>query len=465
MNFFSKYSVYYKENLRLALPVILSQIGQITLQLADTAMVGAYGGDDPTPLASVSFATNIFFIVFISTLGLTFGLTPLIGERYAQQRIRHIQELLQNGFLLYSIIGVVATLVLIFSKGLFPIMASIMMGDSQDASIGGVVDMAIPYYNTLMWSLFPIMIWATIKQFLEGIGNTRVAMVTIIIANSLNILLNWILIFGKLGFEPMGVLGAGYATLISRIVQCLMIVIYFFSAAKFRIYTDGVLRRSMLKFRRIAEILKVGIPIAFHMFMESSAFVVAGIMVLAFGAASVSAYQIGVNMMNVTFMIIIAIGSSTTILCSHIYGRQEFSQLRKTVNAAYQMGLLWNITISILVVIFRYEIPSLFTSNEETIQLTASMLIFISLFQISDCLQAISISVLRGLQDVKILMPIVFLSYVVINIPIGYIFAFKCGLQANGLIIGFIVGLSSCAIMTILRVRKNIRRLERSVGI
>lgn len=465
MNFLSKYSIYYKENLRLALPVILSQIGQITVQLADTAMVGYYGGDDPTPLASVSFATNIFFIVFITTLGLTFGLTPLIGERYAQQRTRHIQELLQNGFLLYSIIGVIATLVLILSKGVFPIMASMMMSDSQDSSIGSVVDMAIPYYNTLIWSLFPTMIWATIKQFLEGIGNTRVAMATIIIANSLNILLNWILIFGKFGFEPMGALGAGYATLISRIVQCLMMVIYFFSVSKFRIYTEGVLRRSMLKFRRIAEILKVGIPIAFHMFMESSAFVVAGIMVLAFGAASVSAYQIGVNMMNVTFMIIVAIGSSTTILCSHIYGRQEFSQLRNTVNASFQMGLLWNIAIATLFVIFRYEIPTLFTSNEETIQLTASMLIFIALFQISDCLQAISISVLRGLQDVKVLMPIVFLSYVVINIPVGYLLAFECGLQANGLIIGFIVGLSSCAIMTILRVRKNIRRLERSIGI
>ena len=265
MRFFSTYRNFYKENLQLAFPVILSQIGQITVQMADTAMVGHYGGDDPTPLAAVSFATNLFYIIFITSLGLTFGLTPLVGERFAQKRDRHVRELLQNGLLLYSLIGVMATLVLIASRGVFPIMASLMMGDGGDGSIAGVVDMALPYYDTLIWSMFPVMIWATIKQFLEGVGNTRVAMVTIILANSLNILLNWIFIFGKCGFEPMGALGAGYATLISRILQCLMMVIYFFRAKRFRIYTEGLLKRSMIKFRRIAEILKVGIPISFHM--------------------------------------------------------------------------------------------------------------------------------------------------------------------------------------------------------
>lgn len=463
MRLFSTYRSFYKENLQLAFPVILSQIGQITVQMADTAMVGNYGGDDPTPLAAVSFATNLFYIIFITSLGLTFGLTPLVGERFAQKRDRHVRELLQNGLLLYSLIGVMATLVLIASRGVFPIMASLMMGDGGDGSISGVVDMALPYYDTLIWSMFPVMIWATIKQFLEGVGNTRVAMVTIIIANSLNILLNWIFIFGKCGFEPMGAVGAGYATLISRVVQCLMMVIYFFRAKRFRIYTEGLLKRSMIKFRRIAEILKVGIPISFHMFMEASAFVVAGIMVLAFGAASVSAYQIGVNMMNLTFMIVIAIGSSTTILCSHIYGNRDFSRLRRTVYAAYQMGLLWNISVATLFVAFRYQIPTLFTTNVQTIEITADMLIFISLFQVSDCLQAISISIMRGLQDVKVLMPIVFVSYVVINIPVAYLLAFECGFKTNGLIMGFIVGLSCCAVMTIRRVRKNIKRLEMSV--
>ena len=134
--------------------------------------------------------------------------------------------------------------------------------------------------------------------------------------------------------------------------------------------------------------------------------------------------------------------------------------LRRTVSAAYQMGLLWNVTIATLFIIFRYDIPSFFTSNPQTIEIAAEMLIFIALFQVSDCLQAISISVLRGLQDVKIIMPIVLLSYVVFNIPVGYFLAFNCELKAVGLIIGFIVGLSICAMLTILRVRRDIRVLE-----
>lgn len=463
MNFFSKYKPFYKENLHLAMPVILSQIGQITVQLADTAMVGHYGGDDPTPLAAVSFATNLFYLVFITAMGLSFGLTPLVGEHYAQGNHRHARELLQNGLIIFSIVGVIATLLLVALRGLFPIFGSLMLGN-EDGSIGGVVEMALPYYDTLIWSIIPVMIYGTVKQFLEGVGNTRIAMVTVIIANAINILLNYIFIFGKCGFEPMGAVGAGYATLLSRTLQCVMMVAYFFTSSKFRLYTAELFRRPIVRFRHLSEILKVGIPIAFHMLMESSAFVVAGIMVLAFGASSVSAYQIGVNMMNVTFMIVIAIGSATTILTSHIYGRGNFEHLRPTVNAAYQMGLVWNITVATLFIIFRYQIPALFTTNVPTIEITATMLIFIALFQVSDCLQAISISILRGLQDVKALIPIVFLSYVVINIPAGYIFAFTLDMQANGLIVGFIVGLSCCAAMTIRRVRKNIKRLEMNGG-
>lgn len=460
MIFIKKYKPFYKENLRLALPVILSQIGQITVQLADTAMVGNYGGDNPTPLAAVSFASSIFFIIFISSMGLTFGLTPLVGEHYAKQNHSYMKELLQNGFLLFFVVGVISTLLLLASRNLFPIMGKWMIGDGSDASIAEVIDAALPYYDTLIWGMLPVMLWGSVKQFLEGVGNTRIAMVTIITSNTLNILLNWIFIYGKMGFEPMGAVGAGYATLLSRICQCVMLLTYFFLTPRFRLYTQGFFSSFKCRLQTIYSILKVGFPIAFQMLMEASAFVVAGILVLAFGAASVSAYQIGVNMMNVTFMIVIAIGSATTILCSYIYGRKNFSRLRHTVNAAYQMGLMWNITVATLFVLLRYKIPTLFTANEEVIAITANMLIFIALFQLSDCLQAISISVLRGLQDVKVIIPIVTLSYIVFNIPVGYFLAFECQLESIGLIIGFIVGLSTCAILTLLRVRRNIRQME-----
>ncbi len=459
MRLLSTYKPYYKANLRLALPVILSQIGQITVQLADTAMVGHYGGDDPTPLAAVSFATNLFYVIFVGAMGLSFGLTPLVGEHYARNEKHYCAELLQNGAMLFTLLGFLSAALLILFRPLLTMLGGIMTG-AEGSDVSAVVNMALPYYDTLVWSMVPIMVACTVKQFLEGVGNTRIAMVTVIIANVVNILLNWVFIFGKCGFEPMGVVGAGYATLLSRVLQAVILVGYFLWTPRFKEYTAQLFARSQLRLSTMCKIIKVGTPISFQMLMEASAFVVAGILVLAFGAHAVSAYQIGTNMMNVTFMIVVAIGSATTILCSHIYGRRDYSTLRRTVNAAYMMGLAWNVTVALLFIIFRYDIPRLFTSNEPTIGLTATMLIFIALFQVSDCLQAISISILRGLQDVKVIMPIVVISYVVFNIPIGYFLSFDCGLGAVGLIIGFIVGLSICALLTILRVRRDIRRLE-----
>ena len=463
-SFLNTYRPFYRRNLKLALPVILSQVGQITVQLADTAMVGNYGGDDATPLAAVAYATSIFFIIFIASMGVTFGLTPLVGEHYAKGNKAYASQLLRNGFVLFAFVGVITTALLYAIRPLFRIMGSVMISSGSDASIGEVIDLALPYYDIIIWSIFPIMIWGTIKQFLEGIGNTQIAMVTIIVSNLINIFLNWVFIFGHLGFEAMGAIGAGVATLVARVVQCLIMVVYFLYTPKFREYTRELFTRTRLSFRAMGDTLKVGTPIAFQMLMEASAFALAGVLVLAFGAHSVSAYQIGTNMMNVTFMIVVAIGSATTILTSHIYGRGNFLKLRHTVYAAYQLGLLWNVSVATLFILFRNQIPMLFTSNEQTIQLTATMLIFIALFQVSDCLQAISISILRGLQDVKVIMPIVFISYIVFNIPVGYLLAFECGLESIGLIIGFIVGLSICAALTIRRVRRNINRLERSGG-
>ena len=447
--------------IRFIISAILMLLGLFVIL---TAMVGNYGGDDPTPLAAVAYATSLFFIVFVAAMGLTFGLTPLVGEHYAKGNKAYASELLRSGFVLFAIVGAITTALLFALRPLFRIMGSVMISSGSDASISEVIDLALPYYDTIIWSIFPIMIWGTIKQFLEGVGNTRIAMATIIISNAINIFLNWVLIFGHLGFEAMGALGAGVATLIARVAQCVIMVIYFLYTPKFREYTRTLFTRTRLNIKAMAETLKVGLPIAFQMLMEASAFALAGVLVLAFGAHSVSAYQIGTNMMNVTFMIVIAIGSSTTILTSHIYGRQNFGKLRHTVYAAYQLGLLWNVTIATLYILFRNQIPTLFTSHQETIELTARMLIFIALFQVSDCLQAISISILRGLQDVKVIMPIVFVSYVVFNIPVGYLLAFETELESIGLIIGFIIGLSICAVLTIQRVRRNINRLERSGG-
>lgn len=463
MSFISRYVPYYKANLSLALPVILSQAGQITVQLADTAMVGHYGGDDPIPLAAVSFGSSIFYLVFIAIMGISFGLTPLVGEYFAKDDKARCTSLLQNGFTLYGIVGIIATFILMAIRPLIPLLGGLMIDNGDSGSINEVITLSLPYYDTLVWATFPIMLFYAVKQFLEGLGNTRIAMVVIVTCNLLNILLNWVFIHGKWGVEEMGAVGAGWATFVSRVAMCVAICLYFFTARQFREYTRGFLTRSLLRIRIFVNLLRLGIPIAFQMFMESLAFVAANIVVLAFGATAVSAYQIGTNMMNLTFMIVVAIGSATTILCSHIYGRREFGELRRTTRAAYQMGLAWVLSVASLYVIFRTAIPTLFTTNTEVIEMASAMLVVIAMFQMSDCLQALSISILRGLQDVKIIIPIVFLAYVVITIPAGWLFAFEWGMGPVGLIVALTLGLSTVALGTALRANHTIKQLEKEV--
>ena len=268
---------------------------------------------------------------------------------------------------------------------------------------------------------------------------------------------------GKFGIEPMGAVGAGVATFVARCCMCAMIGGYVLLSPRFKSFIHDF-DRAAIRLRTMWEILKVGIPIAFHMFMEASAFVVTNILVLSFGAHAISAYQICTNMMQVTFMIVVAIGSANTILCSHIFGRGDFDRLRRTVYSAYHLGLVWCITAAVCFVAFRYTIPALFSSNLQVIELTGTLLIFISLFQIPDCLQTLSISALRGLQDVRVIMPIVFVSYVLINIPAGYLLAFPAGMGAEGLILGLIAGLTCCAVLTIRRLRRDMVSLEKRIA-
>ena len=198
------------------------------------------------------------------------------------------------------------------------------------------------------------------------------------------------------------------------------------------------------------------------MMLEASAFITTTILALSFGAVSSSAFQITFNIANIAWMIIVAVGSASTIVVSHIYGSGEFGRLRPTIRATFHIGLAWSILMAAMFILLRGSIPALFTDNEEVIALTGYLLIYISVYQISDGIQGLSISILRGLQDVRIIMPIVVVAYVVLNIPIGYMLAFRFGMGPVGLALGLVFGLTTAAVLTLLRVRQQMRRHDES---
>lgn len=447
MTLFSRYKAQYLANLRLAIPVAISQLGYIAVTFADNAMTGAYGGNDPVPLSAVAFGGIVCYILFYLGVGITLGITPLVGELFVQNKQRESAHYLQSAIVLYTALGLaIMTLQLALEPMLYH------LGQPRE-----VVDMARPYYRLMSYSTLPAMLFGAFKQFLEGIGNTKVAMVILIFTNIVNIALNYIFIFGHCGFEAMGAFGAGLATLLSRILCPMIIVACFVARPRLRGYLR-MFSRDNAWIANFKNLLRIGFPIAGQMTLEASAWVVTGIMMGWFGTEAISANQIGTTYGNCAFMMVLSLGSATTIRVAHCFGRHNIGQMRSAIFASVHLTLMWSVTVTSCFILLRHLMPLPFSDNAEVIALASQMIILYAAYQIPDSLQCVFVGVLRGMQDVKPIAYISFMAYVVLNIPVGYFVAFVLGCGSKGLITGYIVGLSTAAIFYGLRIRNNLRR-------
>ena len=422
---------------------MLSQLGVIAVQIFDNAMVGQLGA---LPLAAVSFGGTVFFILFILITGVAMALTPLVGEQFAQGNKKIATIYFQNSFLIFTAVGILATAV---QFAIIPLMYH--LGQPKE-----VVDMAIPYYEYLVWSVIPYMLFGCFKQFLEGIGNTTANMIIIISANLINIFFNWLLIYGNWGFPMMEAAGAGLATLISRICMPVFAFLAFIIYPKFRQYFKYFSLKNF-SWEPIKSLILIGFPISLQMFMEGSAFALTSIMMGWIGTIEIAANQIALTISNCAFMIVIGLASATTIRISHEYGRKNYKELQKTATASFHMVLMWNAFTALIFILLREQIAGFFTTDEEVIRVASILFIFVAAFQFSDGLQSVAVGILRGVKDVKSIMVIAFFSYIVINLPVGYIFAFVFDFGAGGLWIGFIFGLSIAAFLLISRFRRQCR--------
>lgn len=442
---FKQYKQQYAQNLRLALPVVLGQAGQIAVQLADNIMVGRLGA---TSLAGAAFANTIFFMVFIFGVGISLGITPLVGEHFARDQKSSCAGFFQNAMLLYTIMGL---LLYALSVAIIPLMYR--MGQPAE-----VVEIAVPYYRYIALSIIPFMIFASFRQFLEGIGNTKVAMTIVIVSNLLNIGLNYILIHGKLGAPAMGAAGAGLSTLISRSITPVMMALWFWMRKEFRYYWS-LFERKSFSCASMLKLLKIGIPISIQLVLEASSFCVATIMAGWIGTIALASTQVAIVISNIAYMVVLGVSAATTIRISHEYGRGDWVAMRLAAKASYHICLAWNTLAALLLIGLRGLLPAIFTDDAQVIATTANLLIFVAIFQLSDGLQGISMGILRGIQDVRITIRISFISYVLISITSSYLLAFTFGLGAEGIWCGFILGLASAAVMLIARWRKSYNRL------
>ena len=443
---FGDYKQYYIDNIKLAAPIIMSHVGQMSVQLADNIMVGRLGA---LPLAGVSFGGAVFFFLFIFGVGLSLGLTPLVGERFVRGQHRRSAAYLQNSLLLYGLIGV-AICALQFA--IIPFFG--YMGQDQQ-----VIEVALPYYKYMALSMIPFMIFAAFKQFLEGLGNTKVAMWIVITCNIVNIIFNYLFIYGKFGFPALGAEGAGLATFISRCLMPVMIVVYFFSKDTFKRYFK-LYNRANFDIKHITTILGVGVPISLQMFMEGGAFSLSTIMVGWIGADALAANQIAMSTVSFAFMMLIGVVSATTIQVSHQMGRRSKEGVRMVASASYHMSLVYSLLVAIIFISFRGLIPQAFTSDQAAVAVASKLLVIAAFFEISDMMQFTSLGILRGMKDVRYTVVAAFVAYILVNLPVAYLLAFPLGLGVNGVWLGSACGLSLAAFLLNRRYRMNMRKLD-----
>lgn len=444
----TNYLPFYKRNLKVAIPIILSQVGGAIVQLVDTFMVGKLGTIE---LAAVSFAGAVFVIGFVFVSGILQGATPLIGQAFVKKETQKITELFQNSL---GIAGFLSVFIVL-------IMYSISFFMDKMGQVPQIVELAIPYYRILVWSMIPFLFFTACRHFLEGLGNTKVTMIIVITSNVINIIFNYLLIFGKYGFPELGVYGAGLSTFISRVIMPVM----FFFFLRFNKQWWEICKnfsRKLFSMKRIKELLSIGIPIAGHIVLEVLAFAFSGIMIGWLGAAPLAGHQIAQNMSHIAFMVVLGISAATTIRISHQYGMKDFKALKMAANASIHLCLITNILTGSLLIIFRYQIASFFSFDPIVIDIGSQILIMAGIFQLSDGLQAVGAGTLRGLTDVKKPMLYAFISYICINLPVGYLLGFVFNLGAIGVWIGFIFGLSVAAVLFHRRYRWKINILEKA---
>lgn len=447
MTFFQRYKPYYKQNLLLAIPVVISQLGQMTVQLVDAVMVGRLSSEG---LAAISFANAIAWPVLLLGMGIAMGLTPLVGRASARGDFNRTTSLLKNSLLLNVLFGITISIALLITSFFLDNMG-------QDAEI---IPVARDYFYWMIASSIPIMLYSTGRQFLEGLGNTTYAMVIVIASNLINVALNFALIYGWWIFPEMGAVGAGAATCIARSTQILMFGALFIRKEKYRKYFANFKNVEFCKFR-IRRLLNIGFPISIQIFIEMSAMSLMAIVVGTFGAKALAAHQIAINIPSMAFMVVMGLQAATTIRVSQDYGLRLYESMAMSLKASLHIITAFMVFTSIFILSFATQIASIFTTEADVIDMAAKFLFFGALFQLSDGIQGIALGGLRGMMVVKQPMYYAIAIYIFIAAPVGYLCSYVFEMGAYGTWVGFITALT---IFAVLFNRLFFRRLHRLVG-
>lgn len=442
---FSGYDGCYRDLTRLGLPIIIGQLGTIVMSFADTLMIGHHSTPE---LAAASFVNNMFVLVIIVALGYSYSITPVVGLQYGCGDSRGIGQTLKN--------GVVANLGL--SAVLIGAMMLLYLNIARLGLPSELIPLMRPYFLVQLVSLPFVCFANAFKQFYDGITDTKTSMWVLLAGNIVNIAGNGILIYGYAGVPELGLLGAGISTCLARLLVAVAFAFFFLRSRRCRAYRVAWSKAKVM-LSEVRRLNILGLPLSVQMGLETGAFSLTGIIVGWIGTTALAAHQIMLTVSQLGFMVYYGIGAAVAIKVSVSRGRQAFGEVSRYAHAGLHLTLMIAAVVTLPLFLARNSLGMLFTDDAEVCSQVSVLLLPFVLYQIGDCLQCIYSNGLRGLTAVRPLVPIAFVAYFVVSIPLAYLFGITLGLGLEGVWLSFPAGLTTAGVAYLFFFVRNLRKL------
>ena len=435
---------HYAATLKLGVPIAIGQLGVIILGFADTMMVGRYSTE---ALASASFVNNLFTLITFFFMGYSYGLTPVISTHYGRGEKAEAGGALKAALVANSLF---ATLIL-------AVMTVLYFFVDHMGQPSGLLPLIRPYYLVILSSMFFVMLYNVIRQFTDGTTDTMSGMVALLAGNVLNIVGNWLLIYGIGPFPEMGLLGAGLSTLLSRIFMVVFLVGIIYYRKRYQPYIAGF-HKVPLKKEAVKAINKCSLPISMQMGMESGSFTCSAIMAGWIGAIELASYQVMVTIGTLGFLFYYSFGAGASIRVATFVGTNNWQQVKLCAKAGFHILTVMAMLSSLAIFIFAEQLIGIFSNDPAVIATALSLIGVLILYQIADATQICYANVLRGTGTVMPIMWIAFVSYIMVNIPCTYLLGFPLGLGIHGIFLALSCGLFTAAPLFYWQYRRVLKR-------
>ena len=383
-------------------------------------------------------------------IGVSYATTPLVTSANQNMDLLKKASLFKNSIFLNVSVSIICFIVLFLSSGLLKYMYQ-----PED-----VIKLAVPFFNVLIFSMIPISLFFTCKQYCEGLSNTRMALFISIIGNVINIILNYLLIYGKFGFPELGYIGSAWASFISRVFMGFSFLYLIFKSPVTK-EISAVYNRVKINKKELFHLAKIGLNAGLQLTFEVAAFVIAGLMAGTFGKEQIDAHGIALSIAAFTYMFASGISSASSIRVGIYKAQDNWLEIKQAAFSSIKLVMLIMGGFAILFLMINNFLPKVFSSDLQIVNLASKLLIIAALFQLFDGIQVTIVGILRGLEDFKIPTLISLVGYWIIALPLAYWLAFILKLETVGVWIGLLVSLIFAAVVLFWRlnylINKNLK--------